>query len=185
MQQALKFEGSEIWNLEKCLLTNPPQILGPPLPPWRNNPNEVSLPYYRGFKVTLRQTAFFYRTTMWNLDIRYMIFILFLQLLQEKENIRSHCQLRCRKHGAWSAETPIIKSNSAAFFYSECLGIERDSVGSSVDLHPSRTICRVPALEVLFHTAFVLPGLRWKRQAFQAPSNINHLLPLCIVHSTV
>ena len=114
MEQAVKFEGSEISKHD--LLTNPPQLLGLPLPPWRNILSEASSPYYRGFKVKLTQTAFFYRTTMWNLDIYYMIFILFLQLLQETENICSHCYLRCRKYGAWSADTPIIKSNNAAFF---------------------------------------------------------------------
>ena len=42
--------------------------------------------------------------------------ILFLQLLQETENIRSHGYLRCWKHDAWSADTTIIKSSNTAFF---------------------------------------------------------------------
>jgi hypothetical protein len=35
-----------------------------------------------------------------------------------------------------------------------CRRIERDTIGG---LHPSRTACRVPALEMLLHTASVLP----------------------------
>jgi hypothetical protein len=99
------------------------------------------------------------------------------------EIISRHSYLRCQKYDTWSAENDYQVQQCCLLL--ESRGTERHSVGGRVDLHPSRTICRVPALEVLPHTAFVLPVLRWKRQAFQAPSGINHLFRLCILDSTI
>lgn len=69
----------------------------------------------------------------------------------------------------------VVSTTSSPMLPSFRLPLRRKQLCSWSCDHTSRTNCRVPALEVLLHTATVLPGLRWKRQAFQTPCSINHL----------